>query len=144
MNREYGWVMLTCIGLHCQVAYHGYAVGKARAKFGVKYPDMGNGRRSAHLTDKAWEEFNCVMRVHQNYLESLTQVTTNLLLAGLKHPIQSALLGMGYIVSRMIYANGYVDNGPRGRLVGAYLGFLFRLGLLGLNVYGAAELLEWV
>ena len=54
----------------------GMYVGSARKKFGVKYPDMGDGRYAAKLTDDQWKEFANNQRVHQNYVEGIASAVT--------------------------------------------------------------------
>ena len=62
LNPDFGYVVMVgaAMSLHCML--QGFAVGSARKKFKVDYPDMGCGRFSAKLTDKEWEEFNNVQR----------------------------------------------------------------------------------
>jgi len=40
------------------------------------YPDMGNGRYSAKLTDEQWLKFNYAQRAHQNYVEGAASIIT--------------------------------------------------------------------
>ncbi|KAI9145373.1 hypothetical protein BKA69DRAFT_1051055 [Paraphysoderma sedebokerense] len=42
----------------------GIPISKLRKKYGINYPDMGNGRYAAKLTDDQWKEFNNAQRVH--------------------------------------------------------------------------------
>jgi glutathione S-transferase len=55
-----------------------------------------------------------------NYVEWIASCLAFLLIGGLYFPITSASIGLGIIISRFIYAYGYTNNGPTGRLVGAF------------------------
>ena len=59
-----------------------------------------------------------------------------LLLAGIKFPITSAVMGAGWTVSRYLYMVGYSRGGEggKGRYNGIYF-WLFQIGLIGLSVY---------
>ncbi len=103
---------------------------------------MGNGRFSAKLTEDDWHEFNIAQRVHQNYIENLTTITTNLLVSGLSFPVPAASLGAVYFVSRFLYGRGYFSKeGPSGRTTGAVMGFLVSFSLMGLSAWSAVKLL---
>lgn len=75
-----------------QVLYIGGAYGAAaRRKYGIKYPDMGNGRYAQKLTDAQWEDFNNHQRAHYNYVEGVASAITLQLLAGAFYPKASAM-----------------------------------------------------
>ena len=50
------------------------------------YPDHGSGRYTMELGYKGWHEFMVAQRVHYNYLESISQILTLILVTGLNHP----------------------------------------------------------
>ena len=54
--------------------------------------------------------------------------------AGIYFPISAASLGLALIIGRFIYSYGYASGGPQGRLIGAIIGDLVLLGLLGLSL----------
>ncbi len=72
-------------------------VGSARAKYGVKAPEMtGN------------PDFERVVRVQQNTLEQLSLFLPALwIFAQFVNPIAAASLGAVWVVGRIIYAWGY-------------------------------------
>lgn len=71
----YAWPMLTavCMGMECIIT--GFTVGTVRRKYDIKYPDMGNGRYAAKLTEAQWAEFNNYQRAHYNYVEVCIYMT---------------------------------------------------------------------
>jgi len=94
---------------------------------------MGSGRYSEKLTYAQWYRFNNAQRAHYNLVESAPSIFAFLFISGLYFPIVSAALGLVTVISRVIYAIGYVSSGPAGRLVGALLVDLALLGFLGLS-----------
>jgi glutathione S-transferase len=72
-------------------------VGSARAKYGVKAPEMtGN------------PDFERVVRVQQNTLEQLSLFLPALwIFAHFVNPIAAASLGVIWVIGRIIYAWGY-------------------------------------
>jgi glutathione S-transferase len=72
-------------------------VGRARAKYGIKAPEMtGNA------------EFERVVRVQQNTLEQLCLFLPALwIFANFVNPIAAASLGAVWVFGRIIYAWGY-------------------------------------
>lgn len=78
-----------------------------------------------------------------NYLENETSFIASLLVAGLRFPIASTVLGAGWIVSRILYAVGYTradKEAGKGRLIGLPF-WLFQLGLYGLVGYSGVKML---
>lgn len=98
------------------------------------YPDTGNGFYSKNLTYEQWYNFNNGQRAHMNYVEWIASCLVFLLIAGLYFPIPAAAIGLGVIVSRIIYACGYTSNGPTGRLIGALGNDILVLALFVLAV----------
>jgi glutathione S-transferase len=85
------------------------------------YPDMGMGRYAEKLSYKDWFSFNAAQRVHYHYLESATSVVCWLLIAGLLYPWVAVGFGGGYILGRILFTIGYMQKGPRGRVIGFIL-----------------------
>jgi len=100
--------------------------------FSLGYPDMGSGRYTDRLTYEQWFRFNNAQRGHHNFLESVWGAMGLLLVGGLFEPKIFATLGAVYIVARASYARGYASQGPKGREVGAVLGALSLLVMVGM------------
>jgi hypothetical protein len=58
------------------------------------YPDMGNGRFSAKLSDEEWLKFNYAQRAHQNYVEGAASILTFLVCTARQ---QSMLSWLGWV-----------------------------------------------
>ncbi|KAJ9622768.1 hypothetical protein H2203_006419 [Taxawa tesnikishii (nom. ined.)] len=75
--------------------------------------------------------FNCAQRAHANYLENHSSVIAAMLIGGIRYPVVTTLMGLGWSVSRVVYALGYTakdkENG-KGRLAGSPM-WLFQFGL---------------
>ena len=108
----------------------GGAVGRARAKYGIKAPaTTGN------------EIFERHFRVHYNTLEQLIVFLPSLWLFAIYISDRwSAILGAVFIVSRILYAIGYV-NEPRKREMGSIAGVAAIAVLLLGALYGAIRTL---
>jgi len=101
-------------------------VGRARGTYGVKAPAT-----SGH------EVFDRYYRVQQNTLEQLVIFLPGLWVFG-NHvsPLWAALLGIIFIIGRIVYLRGYVKD-PDSRSIGFILSFLPSVilvigGLIGL------------
>jgi len=57
-----------------------------------------------------------------------------LFIVSIYFPIPAALLRLALFLGRIVYSIGYAQGGPAGRLVGAIIGDLVLLGLLGLSL----------
>jgi len=110
-----------------QYLYFGAKVGQARAKYEIKAPAItGN------------TEFERVFRVHQNTLEQLVVFLPALyLFAIFTHELGSVILGLVYIIGRVIYAKAYISD-PGKRTVGFVSGYLATAVLLLGGLGGAA------
>lgn len=82
------------------------------------YPDTGNGYYSKNLSYEEWYQFNNAQRAHYNYVEWIAACLLFLIIGGLYFPITNALIGLGIVIFRFIYAAGYAAKGPRGRNIG--------------------------
>ena len=106
----------------------GMLVGWARGKYGVKAPAV-----TGH------ETFDRYFRVHQNTLELLVAFVPAIWLFGMYvDPTWAALLGLVFIVARMLYLRGYVTD-PAKREVGFTLSILSVLVLLVGALWGAGR-----
>ena len=108
----------------------GMLVGRARGLYGVKAPAI-----SGH------EIFDRYFRVHQNTLELLVAFVPAMWLFGLYvDPRWAALLGLVYVVARILYLRGYVRD-PAKREIGFGMSVLPILVLLVGALWGAARAL---
>lgn len=134
LPSDYGWVVLVFIASIFVVQWMGFQVGRARRKFGIKYPTMYSDKEPL---------FNCIQRAHQNTLEGYTVFVVLLLLGGIQYPRFCAACGVVYIISRIVYAKGYYTGEPKNRNRGAF-GYLALLMLLGCNFSLALTLLGYI
>jgi glutathione S-transferase len=105
-------------------------VGRARGKYGIKAPAT-----SGHPV------FDRTFRVHQNTLEQLVVFVPSLWLFGTYvNAVWGALIGLVFIVGRVIYVQGYIAD-PEKRGPGFGLGFLANIVLLVGGLIGALMVL---
>ena len=106
----------------------GMLVAWARGKYGVKAPAV-----TGH------EIFDRYFRVHQNTLELLVAFVPAIWLFGVYvDPTWAALLGLVFVVARVLYLRGYVRD-PAKREVGFTLSVLPVLVLLIGALWGAGR-----
>ena len=111
-----------------QYVAFGMLVGWARGKYGVKAPAV-----TGH------ETFDRYFRVHQNTLELLVAFVPAIWLFGIYvDPTWAALLGLVYLVARVLYLRGYVAD-PAKREVGFALSVLPVFVLLAGAFWGAGR-----
>jgi glutathione S-transferase len=111
-----------------QYVAFGMLVAWARGKYGVKAPAV-----TGH------EVFDRYFRVHQNTLELLVVFVPAIWLFGLYvDPTWAALLGLVYVVARVLYLRGYVAD-PAKREVGFTLSILPVFVLLAGALWGAGR-----
>jgi len=111
-----------------QYVVFGMLVGWARGKYGVKAPAV-----TGH------EVFDRYFRVHQNTLELLVVFVPAIWLFGLYvDPTWAAMLGLVYVVARVLYLRGYVAD-PAKREVGFTLSILPVFVLLAGALWGAGR-----
>ncbi|KXN74461.1 hypothetical protein CONCODRAFT_82924 [Conidiobolus coronatus NRRL 28638] len=142
--KDYGYVLLGSTAIAIQCFLSALPVSKLRKSLNVPYPDTGSGRYAKKLTDEEWELFNNAQRAHHNYVEQHTITQVLLLTAGVFNPIYAAYSSVAYIVGRQLYQNGYIKNGPKGRMVGAIVLDLALVALIGMSVHGALKLTQWI
>jgi glutathione S-transferase len=113
------WVMLVTIFALIMLVVITLNVGRARVKAGIKAPQMSG--------DPAFER---ALRVQQNTLEQMMIFLPSLwLFAMVVNPIAAAVLGMVWIVGRILYAWGYYQAAEK-RGPGFGLSFLATIVLL--------------
>ena len=79
------------------------------------YPDSGDGIYTIKAGYKAWFDFNNAQRQHINYLESITQMMTQQLIVGVYWPMPTFIIGIIYLIGRILFTFGYIKKGPKGR-----------------------------
>ena len=84
------------------------------------YPDMGSGRYAEKLSYEDWYKFGLAQRVHYNFLEQVTIVLLFLGVSGIQYPFVAGVLGLVYLVGRIIVSIGYLQ-GPHKRWMGNIL-----------------------
>ncbi|XP_040280402.1 microsomal glutathione S-transferase 3-like [Bufo bufo] len=132
LPQHFGYVILTFIYSYVLLMYLGIKVGKARKKYGIKYPQMYSDKENV---------FNCIQRAHQNTLELYPAWIIFQLIAGLAFPLSASVLGAVWVTSRFSYAHGYYTGDPEKRLKGAY-GYIGLFGGILLSLTAALQLLN--
>ncbi|KAI9145372.1 hypothetical protein BKA69DRAFT_1121746 [Paraphysoderma sedebokerense] len=144
VDSEYGYVIAIAASMAFQCILQGFKVSAARAKYGITYPDMGEGRYATKLKDADWVKFMSYQRAHYNYVENLAPVLTFQLLGGLFYPKLISGTGLVYMIARYVYARGYINSGPTGRLMGARISGGALMVMFGTTVYSALKLVRWL
>lgn len=101
-----------------EVMVLGFLVARARDQYGVRAP--------ATTGHPAWERIN---RAHQNSIEQLVLFIPLFLAYCFNTGLQTGIvLGLVFLVARIVYAVGYVRD-PERRAVGAFLTFAVQVWL---------------
>lgn len=109
----------------------GIAVGRARTEYGVNAPAISGP-----------PAFERTMRAHQNTLENLVVfIPAVYLFAVYVHIELAATIGVVWIVGRLVYFRGYVEDAPR-RAPGVLVSILCNAVLLIGGAIGA--LVDWL
>jgi glutathione S-transferase len=103
LDPNYGYVLLAAASTFILNALHGINTGKYRKAAKIAYPAA---YAPSSRTDEDANKFNCAQRAHANFIENQPTMLGALLLAGLKFPITSAILGVGWTASRYLYMVG--------------------------------------
>ncbi|MFZ0887261.1 MAG: MAPEG family protein [Candidatus Binataceae bacterium] len=107
------WVAILTVLALVEYSVLGALVGRARVKYGVEAP--------ATTGNPIFERY---FRVHQNTLEALIVFIPSLWIFGIfVNPIAAASLGMLFIVARIFYVRGYLQD-PKKRALGAGVTFV--------------------
>jgi len=140
IDPNYGYVLLAATSTFLLNTVHSVNTGKYRKAAKINYPAA---YAPSSRTDNEAQQFNCAQRAHANFVENQVSAVGALLLAGIRFPLTSAILGAAWTISRYIYMVGYSQGGPGGRYKGIYF-WLFQLGLVGLACFnGVAMIMGW-
>lgn len=123
VSADFGYVMIVAALTYALHQWMAVQVGMARRRLDVPYPIF-----YADESNPNANEFNCIQRGHQNCLESIAVFFALLLLSGIVYPVASAVLGVVYLVGRLVYFLGYSTGNPKGRMRGMF--FMIPLVLL--------------
>lgn len=124
------FVLIVIVLALLQFQVFGYAVGRARTRYGVKAPAV-----SGH------EIFERYFRVHMNTLEQLVLFIPAIwLFAQFVDPLWAAALGGVFLVGRSIYFYSYIRN-PASRALGFALTAMPTLIMLAGVLYEAVRML---
>ncbi|CAG8971542.1 hypothetical protein HYALB_00005438 [Hymenoscyphus albidus] len=143
ISSDYRYVLLAATLSTFVPSYHTHVTDAFRAKSGVQYPNAyASAAEAAVSTDKY--RFNCAQKAHANLTENHTSFVCALLIAGLKYPKLSAVLGSLWSVARVLYLLGYTrkehaENG-KGRHWGTWWAFPHII-LIGLAVASSLKVL---
>jgi len=109
----------------------GWRVGAARGKYEVKAPAT-----TGH------PEFECAYRVQMNTLEQFVIFLPLLWLSNsyfMPYALLTPILGLVWIIGRIIYATGYTATNPGGRSNGFLIAGIATLGLLITTIIGLVQ-----
>lgn len=137
LPSDYGYVILTAAASAFLVQWQAIEVSRQRRRSGIEYPKM--------YEDAEVSLFNCYQRAHQNTLETYPAVLGLLAMGGLGYPITSSVLGMIWIIGRVVYTVGYFTGEPKNRLKGmfhffAFVGLFITCVVLGVRQTGLLSL----
>ncbi|XP_042901160.1 glutathione S-transferase 3, mitochondrial-like [Parasteatoda tepidariorum] len=134
LSQDYGYVIIVGVLSMLFAWTLGAVVFRARKTYKIEYPTMYSDTNM---------KFNCMQRVHGNYLESFPTFLGLLFCGGLAHPFYCAIAGLVYLLGRLVYSIGYSTGDPKKRLFGlfSYCGLLF---LLYSTLKFAVRLLGWL
>ncbi|KAK4942922.1 hypothetical protein LTR66_012627 [Elasticomyces elasticus] len=125
--------------------WHSIRVGPFRKAAQIPYPQLYATPSQFASATSAEQKlnmylFNCAQRSHGNFIENQPSFLAALLIAGLRYPVASSVLGAVWSLSRIVYAVGYTKkDGKDG--AGRLLGSPFWLAQMAL--YGMAGLVGW-
>ncbi|KAJ3495305.1 hypothetical protein NLG97_g3492 [Lecanicillium saksenae] len=115
--------------------FHSIRTSSLRGASGVEYPTPYATEARARENPQAFR-FNCAQRAHANFTENLTPFLGSLLVAGLRYPTASAMLGAAWATGRTLYLVGYTSGaGPKGRRPGHVVAFFADVALKFMAAY---------
>ncbi|EKG20450.1 hypothetical protein MPH_02173 [Macrophomina phaseolina MS6] len=131
--REYGYVVLSACASLFNLMWHAHRTSPFRQAARVPWPHHEIGRQEISGADKAelkraLHVFNCAQRGLGNYMENLPAFLVALMIAGLRWPVESAIMGALWNFGRVLYAIGYTRNGPSNKLSELIVEIMYRVG----------------
>ncbi|KAK5016042.1 hypothetical protein LTR60_002594 [Cryomyces antarcticus] len=139
--QEYGYVVLSAAATFWVANWQGVRTTHFRQDAGVPYPHpYASASQMASATPDQKQKmylFNCSQRAHANFLENQPSLLAALLIAGLRYPVAASALGLGWTLSRILYAVGYTrpsSTEGKGRLWGGAF-WLCQWALFGLATF---------
>ena len=96
-------------------------------------PDTGN--KEAQISKPA--AYMAVVRGHENYMEFLPSLLAIVLCTALfiGEPATASVLGLVWVIARLLYAIGYASGNVNGRVPGFFLSLLAFFTLVGNGAY---------
>ncbi|KAI5303496.1 hypothetical protein KEM55_000519 [Ascosphaera atra] len=136
----YGNVIVVALGAIPVLSFlHGALVTQLRHQAKVVYPNYYATPEQAK-ENKLAEQFNAAQRAHGNFLENMPQTMISTLIAGLKYPTGATVVGLLWVIARIMFLHGYVYSGlpmGKGRFRGSWF-WLAQFALGGMALYGVA------
>jgi len=133
------YVLLAATSSTLLSVVHTTITSNARRASHVPYPNAYASAAADAAASPAKARFNCAQRAHANFTENHATFVLNLLVAGLRFPRASAVLGATWVAGKLVYTFGYVREGREdgsGRLVGTWW-WVPHLALMGMAVVAA-------
>jgi glutathione S-transferase len=104
-------------------------------------PNFYAGQEQCEKSPEAYT-FNCAQRAHGQLLENMPQTMLMMMVGGLTYPRLTAVMGLGWVFGRILYAYGYITSkkAGKGRAMGSMF-WLFQGGIWGTCVATALKML---
>ncbi|KAJ0117661.1 hypothetical protein N8I77_009165 [Diaporthe amygdali] len=141
ISNDFGYVLLAAASTVFVNIWHGTQTVKARKASGIGYPNTYATDEQAKQNPAAFQ-LNCAQRAHANFTENLTPFMATLLISGTRYPLQAAVMGAGWLTSRIVYTIGYTGSGPKGRMAGSIGHYLFGLSLALTACYTSVQMVR--
>ncbi|KAF2277946.1 glutation S-transferase [Westerdykella ornata] len=124
LPAEYGYTLAAAVSTFFVGSWLGIRVTKfrkaARIPYPYEYASYEQVTSASPAQSKAMDTFNRAQRGHQNFLENQGSAVGAMLIAGLRYPVASAVLGGIWSLGRVVYAWGYTSGGEKGRYRGIF------------------------
>ncbi|CAG7848496.1 SubName: Full=Uncharacterized protein {ECO:0000313/EMBL:CCA66602.1} [Serendipita indica DSM 11827] len=134
--REYRVVVAVGLSTVFLASYHGFVTSYFRRRANIRHPQCYADPKQMSDDINALK-FTCAQRAHQNMLETLPIILFGLAWSGLYYPVTTSALGVGWIISRVIYLKGYTSGTPEKRLPGFQIASTFLFCIVGLGLYSS-------
>jgi glutathione S-transferase len=128
------YVLLAAVSTFLVGTWQGMRVGTFRKSAKIPYPfeyaSYEQVQTASPASSQAMILFNSAQRAHQNFNENHGIAVAAMMIAGLKNPVATAVLGAVWSVNRVIYAVGYTNGSEGGK--GRYYGIAWMFAHFGL------------